>query len=42
MYLTVSKRKAFAGFSYQEAQEQEFVATDDELLGIIALGRDTK
>jgi hypothetical protein len=36
------EKEGFRWISYQEAQEQEFVATDDELLGIIALGRDTK
>jgi len=30
----------FRWISYQEAREQEFVAPDDELLGIIALGSD--
>ena len=30
----------FRWISYQEAREQEFVDADDELLGIIALGKD--
>ncbi len=30
----------FRWISYQEAREQEFVAPDDELRGLIALGTD--
>jgi hypothetical protein len=29
----------FRWISYQEAREQEFIAPDDELLGIISLGK---
>ena len=32
----------FRWISYQETREQEFVAPDEELLGIITLGRSTK
>ena len=32
----------FRWISYQEAREQEFIAPDDELLGIIGLGRNVK
>jgi len=32
----------FRWISYQEAREQEFIASDDELLGIIALGKNVK
>jgi hypothetical protein len=33
------EKDGFRWISYQEAREQEFIAPDDELLGIIALKR---
>lgn len=35
------EKNGFRWISYQEAREQEFVAPDDELLGIIALGKNS-
>lgn len=32
----------FRWICYQEAREQEFIAPDDELLGIISLGHNAK
>jgi hypothetical protein len=33
------EKDGFRWISYQEAREQEFIAPDDELLGIIAFGK---